>query len=205
MELYFAPMACSLASRIALYESDQSASFHQVVLGTKMLSTGENYLDINPKGQVPALRLDDGTILTEGPAVLQYVADLAPDSGLAPRHGSYARYELQSWLNYISSEVHKQIFYVIFNPSAPAEAKNFVRDTIAPAKFEHLAAHLSENAYLLGNTFTVADAYLLVMLNLTQYAGLDLVRWPILAAYRERLMARPAVAKAVSEEAALAG
>lgn len=204
MELYFAPMACSLATRIALYESDQPASFHQVVLGTKMLSTGENYLDINPKGQVPALRLDDGTILTEGPAVLQYVADLKPNSGLAPLNGSYARYELQSWLNYISSEVHKQIFYVIFNPSAPAEAKGFARDTVAPAKLGHLAEHLADKDYLLGNSFTVADAYLLVMLNLAQYAGLDLARWPLLVTYRERLMVRPAVARAVSEEAALA-
>jgi len=176
-----------------------------VVLSTKTLTSGEDYWAINPKGQVPALRLADGTILTEGPSILQYVADLKPESGLAPPSHSLDRYHLQSWLNYISTEVHKQIFAAIFNPAAPSEAKAFAREKVAPVRLDHLASHLTDRDYLVGDNFTVADAYLLVMLNLAPHAGLDLAQWPALQAYQGRLMARPAVGRAVSEEAALMG
>ena len=202
MDLYFAPFSCSLATRIALYESGQEARFHRVSLMDKTLMDGSDYLAINPKGQVPALRLEDGTILTEGPAILQYVADLAPQSGLAPAAGSVARYQLQSWLNYVASEVHKQIFYSIFNPAAPDEAKAFARSFSVPTRFAHLSAHLEANEFLTGDSFTVADAYLAVMLNLAGFAGIEMTDWPVLAAWQSKILARPAVARAFADDAA---
>lgn len=203
MDLYFAPLSCSLATRIALYESDQPAHFHQVVLSTKRTTSGEDYLAINPKGQVPALRTDDGRFLTEGPAILQYVADRAPASGLAPAAGSFERYEVQQWLNYVGTEVHKQVFYTMFNPTIPAEAKAYAREQALPARYDFLSRHLDGRAFLVGDRFTVADAYLVTTLNWAAPAGVDLSRWPVLAAYRERLCARPAVGRALAEELAL--
>ncbi len=203
MDLYFAPLSCSLATRIALYESGQSAGFHQVTLSTKRTASGADYLAINPKGQVPALVCDDGEILTEGSAVLQYVADRAPDSGLAPPAGAFDRYRLQQWLNYIAAEVHKQVFYTLFSPAVPAEAKTFAREVALPARFDHLSAHLKDRAYLVGDHFTVADAYLVTALNWTAPAGVDLKRWPVLADWHAAQLKRPAVARAVGEEFAL--
>lgn len=202
MELYFAPLSCSMASRIALYEAGLDAKFFQVTLSTKTLSDGRDYLQINPKGQVPALKLDDGDILTEGPAVLQYIADQVPAGKLAPAHGTRARYKLQQWLNYISTEVHKALFYTMFNPASPPEAKAFARDVLLPARYEHLSRHLKDREFLL-DTFTVADAYLVTTLNWAKPAGVDLAKWPVLAAYAQRIAARPAVAKAIGEELAL--
>lgn len=202
MDLYFAPLSCSLATRIALHELGRPAGFHQVTLSTKTLADGSDYLAINPKGQVPALRLDDGTILTEGPAVLQYVADLDPARGLAPPAGSLERYQLQQWLNYIATEVHKAVFYMLFNPACPPEGKAFARDVLAPARYDLLSRHLEGRDFLLGG-FSVADAYLVTTLNWAAPGGIDLKRWPVLAAYRERLLQRPAVARAVGEELAL--
>lgn len=203
MDLYFAPLSCSLATRIALYESGQSAGFHQVTLSTKRTASGADYLAINPKGQVPALVCDDGEILTEGSAVLQYVADRVPDSGLAPPAGAFDRYRLQQWLNYIAAEVHKQVFYTLFSPAVPAEAKTFAREVALPARFDHLSAHLKDRAYLVGDRFTVADAYLVTALNWTAPAGVDLKRWPVLADWHAVQLKRPAVARAVGEEFAL--
>lgn len=203
MDLYFAPLSCSLATRIALYESGQDATFHQVQLATKRTAAGDGYLAINPKGQVPALRTAEGRFLTEGAAILQYVADQAPASALAPPAGSFERYELQQWLNYIGSEVHKQVFYVIFNPAIPAEAKAFARDVALPGKYDYLSSHLQDREFLLGQSFTVADAYLVTTLNWAAPAGVDLAKWPRLAAYRDRLCNRPAVGRAIGEEMAL--
>jgi glutathione S-transferase len=142
MDLYFAPLSCSMASRIAFYEAGINAKFHQVVLSTKQLTTGESYLEINPKGQVPALRTPDGIILTEGPAVLQFIADQAPASGLAPPAGTMARYSLQQWLNYLSTEVHKAVFYMMFNPASPNDVKAFARDVLLPARYRFLSQHV---------------------------------------------------------------
>lgn len=203
MDLYFAPLSCSLATRIALYESGQPAGFHQVVLATKKTTAGADYLAINPKGQVPALLTDDGEVLTEGVAILQYVADRAPASGLAPPAGEFARYRLMQWLNYIAAEVHKQVFYMLFNPTVPPEAKTWVRDVALPVRFEHLSAHLKDRAFMVGEHFTVADAYLVTALNWAVPAGVDLGRWPVLAAWHATQMQRPAVARAVTEELAL--
>ena len=202
MDLFFAPMSCSLASRIALYEAGIEANFHQVTLMTKKLADGRDYLAINPKGQVPALRLDDGEILTEGPAVLQYIADLAPSGTLAPVAGTSARYKLQQWLNYISTEVHKALFATMFNPASPPEAKAFARDLLLPQRYAFLSTHLEGRKFLL-DEFSVADAYLVTTLNWAKPAGIDLAKWPVLAAYHQRLASRPAVAKAMGEELAL--
>lgn len=203
MDLYFCPMTCSLATRIALYESGQEADFHQVTLSDKTIVGGGDYRAVNPKGQVPALRLDDGHLLTEGPAILQYVADRAPESKLAPPAGSLARYELQSWLNYVAAEVHKQVFYVIFSPESPDAARDHAKTVLAPRRYDHLEARLAEREFLATDDFSVADAYLTTTLNWTRNAGIDLKPWPAVTAYHKRMTARPAVARAIAEEMAL--
>lgn len=203
MDLYFAPLSCSLATRIALYESGQPAGFHQVTLSSKTLTAdGSDYLAINAKGQVPALRTDDGRILTEGPAILQYVADQKPEAGLAPPAGSFARAELQQWLNYIGSEIHKGVYAMVFNPVSPPEVKAFVKDVLLPPRYAFLSKHLEGREFLL-DRFTVADAYLVTTLNWAAPAGVDLSQWPVLQAYHARLVQRPAVARAMGEELAL--
>ncbi len=203
MDLYFAPLSCSMASRIALYEAGIEAGYHQVTLSTKRLADGSDYLAVNPMGQVPALKLDDGDVLTEGPAVLQYIADLKPGARLAPPAGTRARNKLQQWLNYIGTEVHKAVFAMVFNPASPPEAKAFARDVLLPARYERLSTHLKGREFLLDEGFSVADAYLVTTLNWAGPAGVDLSKWPVLAAYAQRLSARPSVARAVKEELAL--
>ncbi len=203
MELYFAPMSCSLASRITVYESNQHVAFFQVDLGSRKTLDGLDYLAVNPKGQVPALRTDEGHILTEGPAILQYLADRAPDSGLAPPAGAFERYQLQQWLNYIGAEIHKQVYYAYFNPSSPQAARVHAREVSLPGKYDYVSEHLKSREYLLGNRFTVADAYLTTTLNWAAAAEVDLQRWPVLAGYHQRMCSRPAVARAINEERAL--
>ena len=191
-----------MATRISLYEAGLDARFVQVELVTKRTKEGEDYLEINSKGQVPALLTEDGTVITEGPAVLQYVADRAPDSKLAPKPGTLERTQLHQWLNYISTEIHKAVFYLLFNPDAPAESKSFARDNL-PAKYDFLSETLSQRDYLVGDNFTVADAYLVTTLGWADAAGVDLSPWPDLAAYRDRMIARQAVGRAFAEEAEL--
>jgi glutathione S-transferase len=203
MELFFAPLSCSMATRIALYESGQDAKFTQVTLSNKTTADGRDYWGINPTGQVPALLTDDMGILAEGPAVLQYVADRAPAAGLAPAAGTPARYKLQQWLNYISTEVHKSVFAQIFNPATPPETKEYARKIIGQ-RYDRLSKHLDGREFLL-DQFTVADAYLVTTLGWTDPAGIDLKPWPVLVAYRDRLRQRPSVAKAIGEEMRIAG
>ena len=185
MDLYFAPLSCSLATRISLYEAGLAAGFHQVELSTKRVQDGRDFRDINPKGQVPALITDDGRTLTEGPAILQYVADLAPANALAPPAGTYARYQLQQWLNYIATEIHKGVFYLLFNPAAPAEVKTFARELL-PSRYDFLAAHLQGRDYLL-DAFSVADAYLVTTFGWAGAARIDLAPWPELGRYADGL------------------
>lgn len=201
MDLYFAPLACSLASRIALYEAGLDAQFIEVGLAAKQLKSGADYRAINPKGQVPALKLETGEVLTEGPAILQYIADLAPTSRLAPPAGTLERVRLQSWLSTIGSEIHKGIFYLLFNPAVPPEAKAFAKSQL-PAKYDQLNRHLEGRTWL-QEDFSVADAYLVVTLGWANAIGVDLAPWPNLASYRDRALQRPAVAKAFAEEMAL--
>jgi glutathione S-transferase len=203
MELFFAPLSCSMATRIALYETGQDAKFTQVVLSNKATADGRDYWGINPTGQVPALLTDEMGILAEGPAVLQYVADKAPKSGLAPAAGTPARYKLQQWLNYVSTEVHKAVFAQIFNPASPPEVKDYARKIVAQ-RYDRLSKHLDGREFLLDN-FTVADAYLVTTLGWADPAGIDLKAWPVLIAYRDRLRQRPSVAKALAEELKIAG
>lgn len=206
MDLYFVPMACSMATRIALYEvgEGERTGFHRVKLATKLLEDGSDYHAVNPKGQVPALRLDDGTLLTEGAAVLQYVADLKPEAGIAPRAGTMERYRLQSMLNFIGTELHKLILAQIFTPGFPEEAKDFARTEVAPKKIALLAREVKGRDYLLDSGFSVADAYAFFFLTLCPLAKVDLAPWPELKVYYERIKARPSVARALAEEFELA-
>lgn len=200
MKLYFSPFSCALAVRIAAYESGQKLDFEQIDLETKtILNSGADYHAINPKGLVPALILDDGTVLTENAAVLQYIADRVPDSRLAPPYGSIERVHLQTWLNYIAAEVHKLVFSPIFRSSFPEEARNYARRG-ATERFDYLSSAIEGRDWLMGDTFTVADAYLAVMLFWTEPAGLSLAPWPTLETYRGRLRSRPAVAQALADE-----
>ena len=208
MDLYFSPLACSLASRIALYEAslDGETTFHNVTLSTKLTEKGEDFWKVTAKGQVPALITQGGDLLTEGPAVLQYIADLAPGSGLAPPSSSTQRYVLQQWLNFVSTELHKQVFAVVFNPITPKEAKAYALAEVLPMKLGFVETSLSDGRlYLAGDTFSVADAYLFVVLNWARPAGVDLGKWPAILTYYERMAGRPAVKRAAMEEMKLAG
>lgn len=202
MDLYFAPLACSMATRIAIHEAGASANFIYVDIHTdshsRRLADGADYFAINPMGQVPAVRVDDGSLLTENPVVLQYVADLYPEAGLAPR-GGLQRYRLQEWLNFISTELHKATFIPLLGRDNPVEVKAFARQKMA-LRFGHLDDHLLHHEFLLDG-FSVADAYLITVLNWAPYAGVDLSRWPSVNAYFERLKTRPSVACAMAEEA----
>lgn len=203
MELFFSPMTCSLATRMALYESGQQATFTQVDLRTKKTTDGRNYWEINPKGQVPCLLTDGGQALTENAAILQFVADQAPGSGLAAPAGDAGRYQLQQWLSFVGAEIHKQVFYAIFNPQSPPEVRAHAKDHLLPPKYDYLSKHLADREFLTGEQFTVADAYLTTTFNWTGGAQIDLSQWPVLSKYHKAMTARPAVAKAMGEEMAL--
>jgi len=198
MKLYFSPGACSLSPHIALREAGLSFDLEQVDLKTKKTKSGADFREINPKGYVPALQLDDGQVLTEGPAIVQYVADRKPESGLAPAAGTLARYRLQEWLNYISTELHKA-FGPLFNPKTPAEQKEQIKEGLG-ARFDYLSKHLGNQPYLMGEAFTVADGYLFTVLRWTKMVEIDLTKWPVLAAYVARIGDRPAVHAALAAE-----
>ncbi len=197
MDLYFAPLACSLATRIALYEAGAEAAFVQVDTTTKRVADGSDFRAVNAMGQVPVLRTDDGELLTENPAVLQYVADRYPRSGLAPQ-GGFERYGLQQWLNFITSELHKVVFIPLLDPKAPEGAKSFAREKAGP-RLAYLNDYLEDKDYLL-DRFTVADAYLVTVLNWTKFSGIDLAAYPAIEAYVRRLQQRPSVARAFADE-----
>jgi len=199
MDIYFSPLACSLASRITLYESGQEATFQKVDTKAGRTASGEDYRKINPKGLVPALRTDDGLVLTENAAILQYLADRKPDVGLAPQ--GFARYQLQQWLSFIGSELHKSVFTPLLSPTWPAEGKAKAREEAA-SKLAYLNDHLTGREWLL-DSFSVADAYLAAVLNWNMAVKLDFTPYPAIQAYQARLAARPAVGKAMQEEFAL--
>lgn len=201
MKLYYSPGACSLSPHIVLLEASLPHTLEKVDLAAKKTAAGVDYLTINSKGSVPALQLDGGKILTEGPAVVQYLADQRPDSGLAPRAGTFERYQLMEILNFISTEVHKS-FGPLFNKEASAEAKSAAKAAVAK-KFDWLTTFLGGKAFLAGNTFTVADAYLFTILNWPAHAGIDLSKWPVLTAYHSRIAQRPKVQQALKEEGLL--
>lgn len=202
MELYFAPLACSLATRIALYEANASAKFTYVDLAAKRTEDGQDFLTINPLGQVPALRTAGGEVLTENGAVLQYVADAHPEAKLAPTERE-ERARLHEWLSFIGTELHKGIFALHFDRETNDALKSFARAKVA-SRFNHLEKHLTGRSFLLEH-FTIADAYLATVLNWTQVTGPKLTDWPAIAAYHQRMLARPAIAKASGEEFVLYG
>ncbi len=198
MELFFSPLACSMASRIACYEAGAEPRFVQVDPRRKRTADDIDFHSINPMGQVPALRLDDGAVLTENAVVLQYLGDRFPASGLVPPPGSLARYRLQEWLNFIATELHKAIFIPLLDPKAPAGAREFALAK-AERSFGRLDAALAGRETLLDG-FTVADAYLVTVLNWGAHSGIDLARWPAVQAFYARTLRRPAVARALGEE-----
>lgn len=200
MKLYYSPGACSLSPHIVAREAGLPLATVRVDTKNKKTEAGDDYLAINPKGYVPLLELDSGVRLSEGPAIVQYLADLAPASKLAPPNGTLERYQLQEWLNFVTSEVHKQ-FSPLFDATMPEEAKQKFRNKLA-MRFEWIAGQLKDRDYLMGS-FTVADAYLFTVLGWAKYTGPDLARWPVLEQYVARVAARPQVQAAMKEEGLL--
>ena len=203
MKLYFSPGACSLASHIALLEGGLSFAAERVDLRAGKTASDADYNAINPKGYVPALTLDDGQLLTENVALLQYIADQAPEARLAPANGTMERFRLVEWLAFISTEVHKT-FSPLFNPAQPDAAKDIARQNLA-RRFAFLDAALANRSFLTGNQFTVADSYLFTVLNWTVPCKLDLTPWPNLQAFHARVAARPAVRAAMVAEGLIKG
>ena len=201
MKLFYSSGACSLSPHIVLLEAGLDATLVKVDLGTKKTADGGDYFAVNSKGAVPALQLDDGQVLTEGPAIVQYLADLKPDSGLAPRAGTFARYRLMEMLNFITSEVHKG-FSPLFNRAIAPEAKEAALAALAK-KLDWLSAHLKDKTFLLGDNFSVADAYLFTVVGWTKPLKIDLSKWPVLAAYQARVGQRPKVQEAMRAEGLL--
>jgi glutathione S-transferase len=201
MKLYYFSGACSLSPHIVLLEAGLPFTLVKVDSKTKKTESGADYLSVNSKGAVPALQFDDGRVLTEGPAIIQYLADQKPESGLAPRAGTFERYQLMEILNYITSEVHKS-FTPLFNPATSAENRETAIATLGK-KFDWLSGFLGSKTFVLGNTFTVADAYLFTVLNWTGFQKIDLGKWPVLAAYQARVAKRPKVQEALKEEGLL--
>ena len=201
MKLYFSPGACSLSPHIVLREAGLPFTLAQVSTKTHTLADGSDFYAINPKGYVPALQLDSGELLTEGPAIVQYVADQVPASGLAPAAGTLARYRLLEWLNYISTELHKG-FSPLFNPAMPAEAKTLARTKLLE-RMGWVNAQLDGRSYLLGEPFTVADAYLFTVAGWGKYVGVDFSSLTHLQAFVARVAARPAVQEALKAEGLL--
>lgn len=199
MKLYYAPDTCSLSPHIVLRELELEFELVKVDNRSKLTADGRDFRTINPKGYVAALELDDGQILTEGPAIVQYLADSKPEKGLAPPAGSWARVRLQEWLNLITSEIHAGSA-PLFNATLPEDVKAIFREKLF-RQFDLLAAALNEKTYLTGSTFSVADAYLFTVLGWCKFFSFDLQRWPALSAYMEMISARPAVQAALLAEA----
>jgi glutathione S-transferase len=201
MKLYYFSGACSLSPHIVLLEAGLPFTLEKIDFATKKTSTGIDFFTINSKGAVPALQLDDGRLLTEGPAIVQYLADQKPESGLAPRAGTFERYQLMEILNYTTSELHKG-YGPLFNPMISADWKAAVLSNL-DKKLEWVSNFLGSKTYLMGTTFTVADAYLFTILSGSGHVGVDLGKWPVLTAYQSRVAQRPKVQQALKEEGLL--
>lgn len=198
MKLYYSPGACSLSPHIALLEADLPYELVKVDLRAKKLDNGEDYLQVNPKGQVPALRLESGEMVTEGPVIVQMIADQAASKNLAPARDSSDRYKLLEWLNFITSELHKN-FGPMFSPVLSDDAKAFFKDRVM-AKFRYVDGQLAGRDYLMGKQFTVADGYLFTILTWADRMKFDLSGMPNLSAYKARVAARPKVQEALKKE-----
>ena len=197
MKLYYATATCSMSAHIALREAGLAFDLVRFDMKTRLLADGSPIEAVNDKGYVPVLELDDGTRLTEVAAILQYVADRVPERGLAPAAGTLERYRLIEWLSFIGMEVHK-IFWPLFHDGTEIE-NTHAREKLGRS-FTWIEQHLGEQPFVMGAAFTVADAYLITVLNWTRAGGIDLERWPKLKEYRVRVRARPAVAAALEAE-----
>ncbi len=198
MKLYYAPGACSMASHIVLHETGLPFEIEKVDFATKKTAGGDDFMQINPKGYVPAVRLDDGGILTESGTVLQYIADRKPGSGLAPEAGTMERYRLQEWLTFIGTEIHKT-FSPLFNKAAAEEVKTNARNLLNK-RLGYVETQLANKPYLMGDSFSVADAYLFTVANWSKFTGLDLGPFPKLREYMARVAARQTVQAAMKAE-----
>lgn len=198
MKLYYKPGACSLSPHIILRESGLDFSLVKVDLATKRTENGDNYLDINPKGQVPALQLDDSTMLTEGVAIVQYIADKVPDRQLLAPAGSLTRYHTLEWLNYIATELHKG-FTPLFRPGTPEEYQTMARETLEQ-KLQYVDEELNGKQWLMGLRFTIADAYLFTVLRWAFAVKLDVSGLKNIAQFMARMEERPAVKAALASE-----
>ena len=201
MKLYYSPGACSLSPHIALLEAGLPYDLVKVDLRAKKLENGDDYLTVNPKGQVPALALDSGELVTEGPVIVQMIADKAAGKNLAPARDSAERYKLLEWLNFTTTELHKN-FSPLFQPAIPDEVKAFFKDRIM-GKFKYADGKLAGQDYLMGKQFTVADGYLFVMLKWAERTGMDLSALKNLTAFKDRVGARPKVQEALTKEGLL--
>ena len=198
MKLYYSPGACSLSPHIVLHESGLPFEAILAPTKTKKLPDGSDYTAVNPLGYVPFLTLDDGRTLHEGPAIVQYLADQVPAKALAPANGTWERYKLQEWLTFIGTELHKG-FSPLFAPGMPEEAKTMARERLN-GRLAWVDSELAGKQFLMGDTFTVADAYLFTVTNWGQYVGVDISGFAHLSAYRARVGARPAVVAAMKAE-----
>jgi glutathione S-transferase len=198
MKLYYAPGACSLSPHIVAREAGLNIQLQKVNTKDKSMEGGGDFWKVNARGYVPVLELDNGERLTEGPAIVQYLADQKPESGLAPKAGTLERYRLQEWLNFLTSELHKQ-FSPLFKPNTPDDYKLIAKENIAN-RFNWLNEQLAGKDYLMGKQFTVADAYLFVLTNWTKPTQIDLGKWPNIAAFQKRVAARPKVKEAMQAE-----
>lgn len=205
MKLYYMPGACSLSPHIVLNELGMKFDLEQVDGKTKKVKS-EDFNKINPKSYVPALKLDNGEVLTEGTAIVQYLADQKPEAKLLPKAGTMERYRAIEWLNYVATEVHKTMSTMfgaermLQDKKAQEELKNSIRENLSK-KFAFLSEHLKKNTFLMGDQFTVADAYLFTVLTWTKWLNIDLSKWPNLMGYVEKIQSRPAVAKSIQAEA----
>jgi len=198
MKLYYSPGACSLSPHIVITEAGLPVELEKVDLAKHTTASGKDFTSINPKGYVPTLQLDDGSVLTEGPAIVQYLADQKPASGLAPANGTVDRYRVQEWLNFIGTELHKN-FSPLFNPATPEAVKELSKANIAK-RLAYLNDQLASRQYLVGNNFTDADAYAFTIVNWTNFVKIDLKPYPNVAAYIGRVGARPKVQETLKAE-----
>jgi glutathione S-transferase len=201
MKLYYAPGACSLSPHIVSREAGIDLEFERADIAQKKTESGKDFWGVNPKGQVPVLEIDDGQKLTEGPVIVQYLADQKPDSGLVPAAGTINRYRVQEWLNFVASEMHKT-YGPLFRPTTPEEFKVLSRELIG-RRVAWLDKELAGKQYLMGDKFTVADAYLFTVLRWSPRVGIDLSKSPNVTAYMDRVAARPKVQEALKAEGLL--
>jgi glutathione S-transferase len=202
MDLYISPFSCSFAVHVACLEAGIDVALHRVDRASKRLDDGSDYRAIAPQAIVPAIRLPDGSILTEMAAVMQYIADRVPEKHLAPAWGTPDRYRLAEWLHFVGTEIHKKHLWSVFSSKTPPEVKDFARKSASPP-LAHAAAHLEGREYLVGDYFTVADIYLFWALTVAPHGGIALDEWPALAAYADRIKSRPSVVAAFAVESPL--